>query len=288
MAKLSGVEIIIIIGVGFAVFVILFIVAHRQIARFKVRDLLSKPLLKCSQFGASPSYVAQIQRKVAEVLDIDVQPQMWDDHWVRFFNNQTVPNYVYRAKALDFCVLLKIELLKFGPQFSWTAFEDLGEYFDRLKTEYPIDRIPVEVTMEFVQLYRRCRWDDAEFGEREYIRMHKYVTDILELLENLRLTAAPSDRSLNISRRSSDSERIESKESRMKDKSAGKKFPKGYEPLDSDGSTAGSLLTKRGAKPFSKFKKAATGNRKGKAVKLEENAWEEQIPLHTFHDNPLT
>lgn len=83
MAKLSGVEIIIIIGVGFAVFVILFIVAHRQIARFKIRDLLSRPLLKQSQFGASLSYTAQIRRNIAEMFDIDVQPKMWDDQWIK-------------------------------------------------------------------------------------------------------------------------------------------------------------------------------------------------------------
>lgn len=181
MAKLSGVEIIIIIGVGFAVFVILFIVAHRQIARFKVRDLLSRPLLKHSQFGASLGFVTKIQRDIAGVLDIDVQPQMWDDHWNTFFKSQSAPGYVYRAKALDFTVLLKLELLKFGTQFDWTAFEDLGEYFDRLKMEYPINKLPVETVTDFLHIYRRCRFDDTEFSEREHDKMNKLVTGEVSL-----------------------------------------------------------------------------------------------------------
>lgn len=309
MAKLSGVEIIIIIGVGFAVFVILFIVAHRQIARFKVRDLLSKPLLRASQLGASPAHIAHIQRRVGEMLDLDVQPQMWDDHWLQYFKLEDgAPNYIPRAKALDCCVLLKLELLRFGRQFDWTAFEDLGEYFDRLKSEYPIDQIPPQSTAEISRLYHLARFDDAEFGEPESDRMIRTTREILGYLRFLNTYPPPAGSSTALNNPSDNlagvsvppspvatnglagpSRRESSLREREKEKAASKKFLKGYELLESDaGSMAGSVLTKkeRSIGSLAKLKRVKKTKQK---MAAQSSSWEEEVPLHDlpFHDNPL-
>ncbi|OQV11405.1 hypothetical protein BV898_14282 [Hypsibius exemplaris] len=310
MAKLSGVEIIIIIGVGFAVFVILFIVAHRQIARFKIRDLLSKPLLTQPQFGASPGYTAHIRRKVGEVLDMDVQPQMWDSHWTRFFKSQATPNYAHRGRALDFLVLLKLELLRFGPQFNWPAFEDLGEYFERLKTEYPVDRIPARLMEEFVRLYRHCRFDATEFTEAESDRLMKLATDMLDHLQKLRkhvVAGGPTDHPTDAPLRSSQTipsneppppylpqqplNRKETKEEKLlRERGGPKKFPKGYELLESDGSTVGTAVLppkKDRMGSFARFRRTPNRNKAARTPIQQSASWEEQVPLHVFHDNPL-
>lgn len=108
--------------------------------------------------------------------------------------------------------------------------------------------------------------------------------DLLVNLEDLRLTSTKSaDRSYNLALQPLTSA---SKEMWDRDKPGPKKFPKGYELLDSDGSTAGSMLARKGngrSSTKAKLKRVAKG---GKSVKAEPT-WEEQVPLRVFHDNPL-
>ena len=247
------------------------------------------------------------------MLDVDVQPQMWDAHWTRFFKSQVAPNHAHRGKALDFSVLLKLELLRFGRQFNWTAFEDLGDYFERLKTEYPIDRIPGPLIAEFVRLYRHCRFHAAEFSETDSDQLINITTEILDILQQLRkyMTATGassanfiadqvSDQSINrpiipsnepilpqpLNKRETKEEKL------LRERGGPKKFPKGYELLESDGSMAGGsgLGKKDRIGSFSRFRKTP-GSRKEKtpssSIIPTSTSWEEQVPLQVFHDNPL-
>ena len=161
--KLSGVEIILIIAAGFTIFVILAILAHRQIKRMVFcKNLQKMPVPKLSELpGLDKDVSAKIWQRVVRSGQVDGHVEVWSQFHDPFYKDE-LPVHYWRAKALDQCNRLLPILYSFGGiHCLWKPMECVDEFLIRKQREFPFNKLETEKLLKFSEIYQAVRFDEG-------------------------------------------------------------------------------------------------------------------------------
>ncbi|KAJ8929932.1 hypothetical protein NQ314_017341 [Rhamnusium bicolor] len=192
--ELSGVTVVIIIGLGVLTFILLFIFAKRQIMRFALRSRRG-PHVPIGHDG-SKVLKREIERRIDLVQKIMCEPQLTSKTDPRYIvcPGQQIPTHYYRLKAVDDVKILEHEITKQDSCLFRHPSENLRAYL--LTTlAAPLNGSGQRLIHQFCDLYEHARHDPSHFGDDEY---QQYNRLLLKLVDAAKLL-----KSYNNSRKSS-------------------------------------------------------------------------------------
>ncbi|XP_018567972.1 uncharacterized protein C1orf43 homolog [Anoplophora glabripennis] len=192
--ELSGVTVVIIIGLGVLTFLLLFIFAKRQIMRFALRSRRG-PHVPIGH-DASKVLKREIERRIDLVQKIMCEPQLISKTDPRYIvcPGQQIPAHYYRLKAVDDVKVLESEITKQDSCLFRHPSENLRAYL--LTTlAAPLNGSGQRLIHQFCDLYEHARHDPSHFGDEEY---QQYNRLLLKLVDATKLL-----KSYNTSRKSS-------------------------------------------------------------------------------------
>lgn len=187
--ELTGVEVAIIIAVGLSVFVILTMLALRQVRRI----MFGRQLLSLSAGAPRIATLHGIDRNACIRVHEQMRSSGRVEHFVDTWNEQHStttqkyrtsderPRHYWRARAIDQCNRLLPVLYSFGGKhFLWAPFENVDEFFKRKRREFPYSKIRPEGVEALGEIYQRLRYDEGVFDDVYFHRMRRLVDDIVE------------------------------------------------------------------------------------------------------------
>ncbi|KAB0803195.1 hypothetical protein PPYR_00165 [Photinus pyralis] len=191
---LSGVNIIIIIGLGVLTFIILFIFAKRQIMRFALRSRRG-PHVPIGH-DAKKLIRREIDRRIDLIPRIICEPQLLHNTDSRYilYPGQQIPAHYYRLKAVDDVKLLETEISRQDHCLVRYPNDNLRAYL-LTALAAPLNGTGQRIIHQFCDLYDHARHDPNHFGDEEY---QAYNRLLLKLLDAAKLL-----KSFNGSRKSS-------------------------------------------------------------------------------------
>ncbi|CAG9821373.1 unnamed protein product [Phaedon cochleariae] len=192
--ELSGVTVVIIIGLGVLTFLLLFIFAKRQIMRFALRSRRG-PHIPIGHDG-SKVLKREIERRIDLIQKIECEPLLISKTDPRYIvcPGQQIPAHYYRLKAVDDVKILEGEITKQDPCLFRHPTENLRAYL--LTTlAAPLNGSGQRLIHQFCDMYEHARHDPNHFGDEEY---QQYNRLLLKLVDAAKLL-----KSYNTSRKSS-------------------------------------------------------------------------------------
>ncbi|KAG5889117.1 hypothetical protein JTB14_034175 [Gonioctena quinquepunctata] len=181
--ELSGVTVVIIIGLGVLTFLLLFIFAKRQIMRFALRYRRGPHI----PIGHDTSKVLrrEIERRIDLVQKIECEPQLISNTDPRYIvcPGQQIQAHYYRLKAVDDVKKLEKQITKQDSCLFRHPSENLRGYL--LSTlAAPLNGSGQRLIHQFCDLYEHARHDPNHFGDEEY---QQYTRLLLKLLDAAKL-----------------------------------------------------------------------------------------------------
>lgn len=179
MAKeLSGVTIILIIGGGVLTFVIVFILAKRQIMRFAIRNRRG-PHVPVGH-DATKSIKKEIERRLDCIQRIAYEPQLLpdDDSSYILQPDSSLPPYYYRLKAVDDIKILENEIAK--QDGSIRLPRDSLRAFLLTTLAAPMAGSSQRLIHQFCDMYEHARHDPSEFSNEEYEAYRRLLMKLLD------------------------------------------------------------------------------------------------------------
>nr|XP_023020091.1 uncharacterized protein C1orf43 homolog isoform X1 [Leptinotarsa decemlineata] len=201
--ELSGVTVVIIIGLGVLTFLLLFIFAKRQIMRFALRSRRG-PHIPIGHDG-SKVLRREIERRIDLIQKIECEPQLISKTDPRYIvcPGQQIPAHYYRLKAVDDVKILALAALVTFTESEITKqdsclvrhpSENLRAYL--LTTlAAPLNGSGQRLIHQFCDLYEHARHDPNHFGDDEYQQYNRLLMKLVD--------AAKLLKSYNTSRKSS-------------------------------------------------------------------------------------
>ncbi|CAH1113711.1 unnamed protein product [Psylliodes chrysocephalus] len=192
--ELSGVTVVIIIGLGVLTFLLLFIFAKRQIMRFALRSRRGPHI----PIGHDSSKVLkrEIERRIDLIKKIECEPRLISKSDPRYIvcPGQQIPAHYYRLRAVDDVKVLEQEITKQDNCLYRHPSENLRAYL--LTTlAAPLNGSGQRLIHEFCDMYEHARHDPNHFGDEDY---QQYNRLLLKLIDAAKLL-----KSYNTSRKSS-------------------------------------------------------------------------------------
>ncbi|XP_072942371.1 protein C1orf43 homolog [Epargyreus clarus] len=176
----SILNIIFIISGGVLTFVILFIFAKRQIARFALRSRRG-PHVPIG-IGAKKCLKKEIERRIEAVPRIMYEPKLLSAEPSHYILEPQQP-YHYRFRAVDDVKTLEEEIARQDPGLKRRPRESLRAFL-LSSLAAPLDGRGQKLVHQFCDAYECARHHPAEFGEDEY---RAYGRLLLKLLDAARL-----------------------------------------------------------------------------------------------------
>lgn len=190
--ELSGVTIIIIIGMGVLAAIISFIFAKRQIMRFTLRSRRGPHVLV--GHDSKKSIKKEIERRLDCIQKIAYEPQLiWDDSRYILQPDSELPPYYYRLKAVDDVKLLEKEIARQDGRMRHPG--DSLRAFLVSTLAATLNGSGQRLIHQFCDMYEHARHDPNEFGNDEYEAHHRLLMKLID--------AAKLLKSLSTSRKSS-------------------------------------------------------------------------------------
>lgn len=191
---LSGVNVIIIIGLGVLTFIILFIFAKRQIMRFALRSRRG-PHVPIGH-DAKKVLRKEIERRIDLIPRIACEPQLLHNTDSRYivYPGQQIPAHYYRLKAVDDVKLLEAEINRQDGCLTRYPNDNLRAFL-LTALAAPLNGTGQRLVHQFCDLHDHARHDPSNFGDEEY---QAYNRLLLKLLDAAKLL-----KSFNGSRKSS-------------------------------------------------------------------------------------
>lgn len=192
--ELSGVTVVIIIGLGVLLVILLFLFAKRQIMRFTLRSRRG-PHIPVGH-DATKVLKREIERRIDLIPRIVCEPQLISRTDSKYIINpgQQIPAHYYRLKAVDDVKILENEITKQDSCLVRHPSENLRAYL--LTTlAAPLNGSGQRLVHQFCDLYEHARHDPSHFGDEEY---QQYNRLLLKLVDAAKLL-----KSYNTSRKSS-------------------------------------------------------------------------------------
>ncbi|XP_022920096.2 protein C1orf43 homolog isoform X1 [Onthophagus taurus] len=182
---LSGVTVVIIIGLGVLTFLLLFIFAKRQIMRFALRSTRGPHI----PIGHDASKV--LRRNIETYIDIiqriSCEPLLLSVNNSRYIvcPTQQVSNHYYRLKAVDDIKLLEKEITKQDKDLVRQPNENLRAYL--LSTlAAPLNGSGQRLIHQFCDLYEHARHDPNNFMEDEYQTYSRLLLKLIDAAKMLK------------------------------------------------------------------------------------------------------
>jgi hypothetical protein len=177
--ELSGVTVVIIIGLGVLTFILLFIFAKRQIMRFALRSRRG-PHVPIGHDG-SKVLKREIERRIDLIPKIICEPQLISKKDPRYivYPGQQIPAHYYRLKAVDDVKTLEAEITKQDSCLVRHPSENLRAYL--LTTlAAPLNGSGQRLIHQFCDLYEHARHDPNHFGDEEYQQYNRLLLKLLD------------------------------------------------------------------------------------------------------------
>ncbi|CAG0889908.1 unnamed protein product [Darwinula stevensoni] len=160
---LSGITIVVFIGIGVLGFLILFIFAKRQIRRFTLRSRKG-PHVPVGH-GASGGMQKEINRRLDRLTEICYEPKLL------FEPSTEKTGAFYRMKAVDSLKVLEEELWKLHPITRRYPGNNVRAYYLSLSSG-PLSKVEGQVIQDFITLYEQARFSPVPFGKDMYSTFH--------------------------------------------------------------------------------------------------------------------
>ncbi|XP_064211965.1 protein C1orf43 homolog [Tribolium castaneum] len=177
--ELSGVTVVIIIGLGVLTFILLFIFAKRQIMRFALRSRRG-PHVPIGHDG--PKVLKrEIERRIDVIPRIICDPQLISKKDPRYivYPGQQIPAHYYRLKAVDDVKTLESEITRQDSAFYRHPSENLRAYL--LTTlAAPLNGSGQRLIHQFCDLYEHARHDPNPFGDEEYQQYNRLLMKLID------------------------------------------------------------------------------------------------------------
>ncbi|XP_017782020.1 PREDICTED: uncharacterized protein C1orf43 homolog [Nicrophorus vespilloides] len=183
--ELSGVTVVIIIGLGVLTFILLFIFAKRQIMRFALRSRRG-PHVPIGH-SAKKMLKKEIDRRIDLIPRISTEPHLLlsDPRYI----TQQIPVHYYRLKAVDNVKMLENEIKQQDHALFRHPSENLRAYL--LTTlAAPLNGSGQRLIHQFCDLYEHARHDPSYFGEEEF---NAYSRLLLKLIDAAKLLKSSSN-----------------------------------------------------------------------------------------------
>nr|CAH7734620.1 unnamed protein product [Callosobruchus chinensis]CAH7752882.1 unnamed protein product [Callosobruchus chinensis] len=183
--ELSGVTVIIIIGLGVLTFLMLFIFAKRQIMRFALRSRRG-PHVPIGH-DAPKALKREIERRLDLIQKIVCEPQLISKTDPRYIvcPGQQIPAHYYRLKAVDDVKILESEITKQDPCLIRHPTENLRAYL--LTTlAAPLNGSGQRLIHQFCDLYEHARHDPNHFGDEEYQQYNRLLLKLVDAAKLLK------------------------------------------------------------------------------------------------------
>lgn len=200
--ELSGVTVVIIIGLGALTFVLLFIFAKRQIMRYALRNRRG-PHIPIGH-NAKKIFKREIERRIELIPRILTEPQLMDED-PRFIvaPGHQIPVHYYRFKAVDMVKLLGMSLTQW-KLYVFCERSVVNHLFfvekeikqqDPCLTRHPNENLRAyllstlaatlngsgqRLIHQYCDLYEHARHDPSYFGEEEYKAYHRLYMKLMD------------------------------------------------------------------------------------------------------------
>ncbi|GBN01179.1 Uncharacterized protein C1orf43 [Araneus ventricosus] len=198
--QLSGIAIILFIGLGSLTFILLFIFAKRQITRFALKNRHG-PHYPIGA-GSSKSLCKEIERRLDVIDYIRCEPTQLSANMKLLFQDENLvsqlsPPHIYRMKVVDdvneLCKFLKAENITRSRHI----LEDVMQYFVRLHKNNLFRNLSIQVLYKFLQLYEHARYQPEEFTYDHYCQF----SELLQIIkDDVTRTPRKSENPVNISK----------------------------------------------------------------------------------------
>lgn len=180
--RLSGVAIIICIGLGTLMLLLLFIFAKRQIMRFTLKSKHSPhfPIGYC----VSKSLHDEVDRRLLIIKDIAYEPVLLKQQEKELFADgnslsHVRPPHLLRMKAIDSLALLEADLQAADKTRIRRPGQDVRVFLLRQLHDGPLAGCDPRKVHRFLDLYEHARHSPKDFGEEQYLAY-------MHILEELR------------------------------------------------------------------------------------------------------
>ncbi|KAJ8977302.1 hypothetical protein NQ317_009320 [Molorchus minor] len=183
--ELSGVTVVIIIGLGVLTFILLFIFAKRQIMRFALRSRRG-PHVPIGH-DAPKGLKRDIERRLDLIQKIVCEPQLISKTDPRYIvcPGQQIPAHYYRLKAVDDVKILESEITKHDSCLVRHPSENLRAYL--LTTlAAPLNGSGQRLIHQFCDLYEHARHDPSNFGDEEYQQYNRLLLKLVDAAKLLK------------------------------------------------------------------------------------------------------
>lgn len=182
--ELSGVTVVIIIGLGFLTFLSLFIFAKRQIMRFSLRSRRG-PHVPLGH-NAKKVLKREIERRIDHIPKIVTEPQLiQSDPRYIVYPGHKVPCHYYRFKAVDDLNLLEQEIKRQDNFVRHPNVSIRGFLLTTLAD--PLKGNDQRLIHQFCDLYEHARHDPSYFGEYEYQAYNRLLYKLIDTANLLKL-----------------------------------------------------------------------------------------------------
>ncbi|KAK4884736.1 hypothetical protein RN001_001007 [Aquatica leii] len=182
---LSGVNIIIIIGLGVLTFIILFIFAKRQIMRFALRSRRG-PHVPIGH-DAKKILRREIERRIDLIPRIICEPQLLHTADSRYivYPGQQIPAHYYRLKAVDDIKLLEAEITRQDGCLTRYPNDNLRAFL-LTALAAPLNGTGQRIIHQFCDLYDHARHDPNNFGDEEYQAYNRLLLKLIDAAKLLK------------------------------------------------------------------------------------------------------
>ncbi|XP_064475037.1 protein C1orf43 homolog isoform X2 [Ornithodoros turicata] len=180
--RLSGVAIIICIGLGVMMLLLLFIFAKRQIMRFTLKSKNS-PHFPIG-YGVSKSLHDEVDRRLLTIKDITYEPVLLKQQEGMHFTGgnslaQIRPPHLLRMKAVDCLATLEADLQSADKTRVRCPGQDVRVFLLRQLQDGPLANCDPRNVYRFLDLYEQARHSPKDFAEEQYMAY-------MHILEELR------------------------------------------------------------------------------------------------------